>query len=821
MSEQTTGVTSAKATSDARGPLVRACAAEYAGSLLAGYAACTLKNDVYEGLSPDQAARARAWKRAMLFVAADHVRRIAQITNIGIALGAFEEMTPGPVSAAAAAAGLQLRPFTVSALPNTDARSVPIDLSSIIADLRRRPPAEWRTAGQLDAAIFDTDATGTGMPVVVDGPEALESALQLLAEPLAVPSEPGVPLPEGPWEPTRPNEPANGAPDHLTTPISDLVIAVYRTTLVLADRALIDGSGPDPDQTEQETRQARIAVVLRLLASVLRPLAEVLARRGAATPEAAVTHDDIDPLRERPSADLLLALADQATALAAPDVPSELLEAVAALQELAVRTAPPAGGPDLPARWWAPIGGADPVIRSATNGPYLGLGVRDIVDHLGVPVPTRPVMALCRCGRSSLKPLCDGSHARVEFTGAKDPRRVPDRRDRSDGLQVTVLDNRGTCAHSGFCTTRLPVVFRQGKEPFVASSGGRMDEIIRAVRDCPSGALSYEIEGREARDQVDWRREPGIEVSKDGPYRVTGGIELRGDDGNDEHRNEGASREHYSLCRCGQSQNKPFCSGMHWYVNFADPVPDPDEVPTVFEWVGGLPALRRLTRLFYEKYIPEDPLLAPVFAEMSTDHPERVAKWLSEVFGGPKYFTDQYGGYPRMISQHIGKGLTETLRSRWASLMVQAANDAELPSDAEFRAAFVSYIEWGSRIAVENSQYGAVPPPNMPVPRWWWACNATPRARVSALAPKQVQAPVVLPEPDEDVSFAAHIKPLFRAMDRNSMKFVFDLWAIDDVTAHADAILRRLREGTMPCDGAWPIERIEVFQRWVTTGMAP
>lgn len=108
----------------------------------------------------------------------------------------------------------------------------------------------------------------------------------------------------------------------------------------------------------------------------------------------------------------------------------------------------------------------------------------------------------------------------------------------------------------------------------------------------------------------------------------------------------------------------------------------------------------------------------------------------------------------------------------------------------------------------------------MPVPQWWWACNATPRARVSTLAPKQVQAPVVLPEPNEDVS-AAHIKPLFRAMDRNSMKFVFDLWAIDDVTTHADAILRRLQEGTMPCDGAWPTERIEVFQRWVTTGMAP
>jgi truncated hemoglobin YjbI/CDGSH-type Zn-finger protein len=413
--------------------------------------------------------------------------------------------------------------------------------------------------------------------------------------------------------------------------------------------------------------------------------------------------------------------------------------------------------------------------------------------------------------------LCDGSHARFEFTGDKDPRRVPDRRDRHDGLQVTVLDNRGTCAHSGFCTDRLPVVFRQRKEPFVAASGGR----IRAVRDCPSGALSFQIDEREDRELVDSPRTPEIEVSKDGPYRVTGGIALYDGDNNDERRNEGASREHYSLCRCGQSQNKPFCSGMHWYVNFSDPAPDPEKEPTVFEWVGGLPALRRLTRLFYEKYIPEDPLLAPIFAEMSTDHPERVAKWLGEVFGGPRLYTDEYGGYSRMISQHINKRLTEAQRSRWAALMVQAANDAALPSDPEFRAAFVSYIEWGSRLAVENSQVGATPPPNMPVPRWWWTCNATPHARVSALAPKQEDVPVEIPSPDTELSFATHIKPLFRAMDRNSMRFVFDLWDAADVTTHADAILHRLREGTMPCDGGWPAERIDVFQRWVDTGMAP
>jgi len=114
--------------------------------------------------------------------------------------------------------------------------------------------------------------------------------------------------------------------------------------------------------------------------------------------------------------------------------------------------------------------------------------------------------------------------------------------------------------------------------------------IIRAVRDCPSGALSYAVDGVEARGQVDFagERERSVEVSKDGPYRVTGGIPLVAGSGDDEPRNDGASREHYALCRCGQSQNKPFCSGMHWYVDFTDPVPDPERTPTIFEWAGGL-----------------------------------------------------------------------------------------------------------------------------------------------------------------------------------------------------------------------------------------
>jgi hypothetical protein len=76
---------------------------------------------------------------------------------------------------------------------------------------------------------------------------------------------------------------------------------------------------------------------------------------------------------------------------------------------------------------------------------------------------------------------------------------------------------------------------------------------------------------------------------------------------------------------------------------------------------------------------------------------------------------------------------------------------------------------------------------------------------------------VTLPDPDEPLSFEAHIKPLFRERDRGAMRFAFDLWDYADVSGNADAILDRLRTGSMPCDGAWPPDQVDVFARWVDT----
>jgi hemoglobin len=144
-----------------------------------------------------------------------------------------------------------------------------------------------------------------------------------------------------------------------------------------------------------------------------------------------------------------------------------------------------------------------------------------------------------------------------------------------------------------------------------------------------------------------------------------------------------------------------------------------DEVPTLYEWVGGAARLESLTRCFYRKVV-DDEVVGPLFAEMDPHHPHYVALWLGEVFDGPAAYTAERGGYAHMLGRHLGRAITEPQRRRWIDLLVDAADEVELPSDPEFRAAFISYIEWGTRLALANSQPGADPPREAPVPRWGW-----------------------------------------------------------------------------------------------------
>jgi hypothetical protein len=75
-----------------------------------------------------------------------------------------------------------------------------------------------------------------------------------------------------------------------------------------------------------------------------------------------------------------------------------------------------------------------------------------------------------------------------------------------------------------------------------------------------------------------------------------------------------------------------------------------------------------------------------------------------------------------------------------------------------------------------------------------------------------------MPDAPPPPGFEAQIKPMFRERDRQSMQRAFDLWSLEDVSQHADAILARLQAGDMPCDGAWPQPQVELFERWKEGG---
>ena len=144
------------------------------------------------------------------------------------------------------------------------------------------------------------------------------------------------------------------------------------------------------------------------------------------------------------------------------------------------------------------------------------------------------------------------------------------------------------------------------------------------------------------------------------------------------------------------------------------------DLPTLVAWAGGPAALHALIDAFYDR-VEGDDLLAPFFlGGVSRGHRQHVADWWVEVFGGPATYTEQHGGYARMLAHHRGLGITPEQRRRFVSLMSVAADDAGLPDDPEFRSAVLAYVERGTRLALLNSQPGADVVEQAPVPRWGW-----------------------------------------------------------------------------------------------------
>jgi truncated hemoglobin YjbI len=248
----------------------------------------------------------------------------------------------------------------------------------------------------------------------------------------------------------------------------------------------------------------------------------------------------------------------------------------------------------------------------------------------------------------------------------------------------------------------------------------------------------------------------------------------------------------------------------------------PQPPPTVFAWAGGAEAFSRLTRIFYG-HVKTDPILAPVFATMSPEHPEWVAQWLGEVFGGPATYTQERGGYAPMMARHLGRALTEQQRARWVQLMGEAADEAGLPADPEFRSAFVSYLEWGSRLAGQQPAWGRTAAAHAGAPLGLG--HGRPAGRHSELGPTAVRSCGSTRRRAATRSGGdrlAELRPPHPAAVHRPRPgldgWAFDLGDLAAVREHADAILDQLASGRMPCYAAWPAERVALFRRWMESG---
>ena len=211
-----------------------------------------------------------------------------------------------------------------------------------------------------------------------------------------------------------------------------------------------------------------------------------------------------------------------------------------------------------------------PEIALMPNGPYRVTNLTKLEGLYGAPAhQTADVTKLCRCGGSKNKPLCDGSHRNNGFSDAKAANRVPDKRETYVAEAITIHDNRGICAHAGRCTDGLKEVFRLRQEPFILATAASAEKIAAVIDTCPSGALSYSIDGVEHRDGSG---EAVVGYVHNGPYVVRGGAAAL----KDIPQGEGASTRRFALCRCGHSTNKPFCSGAHWNHQFDEHAKKPE-----------------------------------------------------------------------------------------------------------------------------------------------------------------------------------------------------------------------------------------------------
>jgi len=209
-----------------------------------------------------------------------------------------------------------------------------------------------------------------------------------------------------------------------------------------------------------------------------------------------------------------------------------------------------AGGPytvygDLPLKEMAPV-------HTFNGEPVDWHTLREI------PVRSRPLQ-LCRCGQSSRRPFCDATHERIDFDGAETASRRPflERAETEHHGDYAIADDLDLCFSAGFCGTSTTDVWKLLEESDdVAKATHMRDMIFR----CPSGRLVL-LDGMGAPQEPELPQE--VAVLPGGPIWVRGGVPVVGADGQ-----PWEVMNRLTLCRCGASENKPFCDGSHKSVNF-------------------------------------------------------------------------------------------------------------------------------------------------------------------------------------------------------------------------------------------------------------
>jgi hemoglobin len=143
-------------------------------------------------------------------------------------------------------------------------------------------------------------------------------------------------------------------------------------------------------------------------------------------------------------------------------------------------------------------------------------------------------------------------------------------------------------------------------------------------------------------------------------------------------------------------------------------------MPSLYDFAGGEQGLHRLEDTFYSSVL-KDPLLRPLFGTGQPQHVDHLTAFTAESFGGPDRFTRELG-FDHFIDVHRHLRISEEQRQRFVQLYMAALDASDLPDDEEFRGAIRSHVEFGSRVAMQNSHAESEEQlhPLREVPRWTW-----------------------------------------------------------------------------------------------------